>query len=143
LWKDWKRAQVTDLLGELAVKARRLNPGIQVTVTGCTPYHKAWERLFQDWTAWLSYPRVDYVTAMTYAADPKDYKRQVDDVLSHVADRGRVAIAVGAYQLGASPDAFSAEMDICESSGAGACVLFHYGSLLDAPALKDKLLLRK
>ncbi|NTV29523.1 MAG: family 10 glycosylhydrolase [Candidatus Omnitrophica bacterium] len=130
-WQTWKREQVTLFLKRLVRQARELRPGIHVSATGCMPYARAYYEAFQDWPAWIDKGIVDFVTLMNYSTDLVEYQRWVGDAMGRVKDDGRVNMAIGAYKSSGPVDIFSQEFGICEKSGAGACVAFHYGSLLD------------
>ncbi len=135
VWKQWKRDQVTDLLKELAQKARAIHPGIQVSTTGLVSYDRAYFEGFQDWRSWLRHGPVDFVTLMCYTKDIEQFKRQIQDAERRTDGLKRVNIAVGAYSLLETPDIFKKEFKLCEGSGARSCVTFHYGSLVENPEL--------
>jgi uncharacterized lipoprotein YddW (UPF0748 family) len=137
-WKKWKRDQVTQLLTLLANEARQLRPNIQISTTGCLPYVRAYEEAFQDWPSWLSRGLVDFVTVMDYSPRPLEFSGWIEDVKKRVRDFKRVKIGVGAYRFAASPAGFLQEFRRCEQQKAD-CVIFHYGSLQDHPALRGVL----
>ncbi|MFA6217764.1 MAG: family 10 glycosylhydrolase [Candidatus Omnitrophota bacterium] len=141
-WKDWKRTQVTELLANLVKEARTLRPGIQVSATGCMPYSRAYYEAYQDWPSWLAEGLVDFVTIMSYSPDPKEFESWIATVKKIVPDFSKVKIGVGAYKLLRSPKIFAREFRHCEEA-RGDCVIFHYGSLLEGPELKNVLLIRK
>jgi len=138
-WQEWKRSQVTELLKELAAKARSIRPGIRVATTGCAPYARAYYEAFQDWQSWLSRGLIDGVTAMTYSQDIAAFKRYVLDAKRRSADFAKVDIAVGAYNLTDSPQKFIREFEFCKEAGASSCVIFHYGSILKEPSISGFL----
>ncbi len=135
VWKSWKRDQVTDLLKILVQKTRAMRPHIQVSTTGCMPYVRAYEEAFQDWPTWVNDGLIDFVTVMSYSALPVDFEKSVHGVKSKVHDLKKLNIGIGAYAMADSPRVFAQEWEFCQTFSAGACVLFHYGSLLDSPAL--------
>jgi uncharacterized lipoprotein YddW (UPF0748 family) len=135
IWKDWKRAQVTDLLALLVKKTRSLRPKIQVSATGCMPYVRAYAEAFQDWPSWIAQGLVDFVTIMDYSPDPSEFERWITTAKAKTADFKKVKIGVGAYKLVRSPEIFEQEFRGCEKMG-GTCAVFHYGSLRENPALE-------
>jgi uncharacterized lipoprotein YddW (UPF0748 family) len=139
-WNDWKRAQVTELLKLLIQKARAVRPGIRVSATGCMSYARALHEAFQDWPSWANSGLVDFVTVMNYSPDPAEYERWSEVVKAKVSDRARWYLGVGAYKLARLPEIFGREFRVCEKSGSGLCAVFHYGSLLENPALEKPLL---
>ncbi|MFH1876823.1 MAG: family 10 glycosylhydrolase [Candidatus Omnitrophota bacterium] len=138
-WKDWKRHEVTELLTALVARARKLKPGIKISATGCMPYTRAYHEALQDWPGWLNHGLVDFVTTMSYSPEPVEFAAWITYVKTKVSDFRKVIIGVGAYKLLRSPEVFREEIKICEGLGAGACAIFHYGSLLEGSALSTVL----
>jgi uncharacterized lipoprotein YddW (UPF0748 family) len=134
-WKDWKRMQVTGLLKRLVKECRGLRPDIRVEATGCAPYSRAYLEAFQDWPSWLESRLVDSVTVMTYAKTPLEFEKMVLDAKKRVKDFSKTNIAVGAYELGKSPEIFTEQLRICKEAGPYACAILHYGSLRENPAI--------
>ena len=101
-----------------------------MSTTGCAPYVRAYEEAFQEWPFWLNSKLVDFVTVMTYAKDPAQFARLVTDAKGRVKDPSRMGLAVGAYELVDDPAGYAQQMQTCREAGAGPCVIFHYGRLL-------------
>ena len=139
-WNDWKRAQVTELLSLLVQKARAVRPSIQVSATGCMSYARALFEAFQDWPSWVNTSLVDFVTVMNYSADPAEYARWNGVAKTKVVDLKKLYVGVPAYKLLQSAEIFRTEWRSCEKSGAALCAVFHYGSILENPALEEPLL---
>lgn len=139
-WTDWKRAQVTELLKLLVRKARAVRPDIQVSATGCMSYARALHEAFQDWPSWVNTGLVDFVTVMNYSPDPAEYERWNGVAKAKVRDLSKLYAGVPAYKLTRLPEIFEKEWRSCEKSGAALCAVFHYGSLLENPALENSLL---
>ncbi len=132
-WKEWKRDQVTELLSRLVDEARAIRPRIKVSATGCMPYARALHEAFQDWPAWVDEGIVDFVTVMNYSIDPTEYGRWIAEIKKRVKNFNKVYIAYGAYKPETSLKVFREESDLCAASGAGACVVFYYSSLIRKP----------
>ncbi len=140
-WKEWKRAQVTELLTLLVKTARALRPGIRVSATGCMPYVRAYYEAYQDWPSWVNSGLIDFVTLMDYSPDPGEFKRWLAVAKEKVRDLSKVKVGVGAYKLVHSPKNFDREVHSLEElSMTGA--IFHYGSLLENPELSS-IVIRK
>lgn len=139
-WHEWKRAQVTELVTMLAAEARAIRPSIKVSTTGCMPYARAYHEAFQDWLSWINRGLVDFVTIMDYSPDPAQFERWIKVIKTKTRDFSKVNIGIGAYKLMNRPEIFEKEHGICETSAGGACVTFHYGNLLENPALQRPLL---
>ncbi|MCX5677690.1 MAG: family 10 glycosylhydrolase [Candidatus Omnitrophica bacterium] len=140
VWKDWKRDQVTEVLRLLVDRARKARPSIKISATGCMPYSRAYLEAFQNWPSWIDRGLVDYVTVMNYSPHPDEFEQWIVKAKLKTADFKKVNIGLGAYKLVLWPDTFKQEFRICQKSGAGGFVVFHYGSLLENPALSDFLI---
>ena len=138
-WKEWKKAQVNELLSTLVKKARSLKPGIKVASTGCAPYIRAYYEAYQDWPGWVNSGLVDFVLLMSYPDNLTEFSADIQEAKEKAKDFKKVYIGVPAYKLLHLPGVFAEQLGAAEASGAGAVVIFHYNSLLDSPELKDKL----
>ncbi|MBF0504981.1 MAG: family 10 glycosylhydrolase [Candidatus Omnitrophica bacterium] len=134
IWKDFRRAQVTEVLEKMVSIVRARHGHMQVSTTGCMPYVRAFDEAYQDWPSWLSSGLVDFVTIMNYSVDPKQFERWIAQIKTKTRDFSKVKIAVGAYKLVHTPGIFKQEFLLCEKMGS-SCVIFHYGSLLENPNL--------
>ena len=142
IWNDWKRAQVTELLRLLTQRVRSIHPGIRVSATGCMSYERALYEAFQDWPSWVNGGLIDFVTVMNYSPDPAEYARWNRVAKSKVRNPQKLYFGVGAYKLLKSPEIFGEEWRSCEDSGNALCAVFHYGSLLENPALEKPVLVK-
>ncbi len=133
-WKDWQRAQVTELLTTLIQTARSLRPDIQVSTTGCMPYSRAYHEAFQDWASWIDSGLIDFVTIMNYSPDPSEFSRWNQAIKNQVKDFAKVKIGVGAYKFMSAPQDFEKELRDCEAYG-GTCAIFYYGSVRTNPTM--------
>lgn len=140
VWHTWRRDQVTESLAGLVKKARAFRPGIQVSATGCMPYGRAYFEAYQDWPSWVNQGLVDFVTVMNYSPDPEEFRKWIVRAKKEIKDFSKVKIGVGAYKLVKDPAVFTEEFRDCEKTDAGACVVFHYGSLIEGPRLKTFLI---
>jgi len=141
VWKNWKRAQVTELLDCLVKAARNQRPGIQVSATGCMPYARAYYEAYQDWLFWIDKGLVDFVIIMDYSADPVEFRRWLKPIKEKLSDPSKVKVSVGAYKLVKDPEIFDREFRYAEEFGITTAV-FHYGSLLENPRLAS-IIMRK
>ena len=138
-WKSWKKAQVNELLSLLVKRARALRPSIMIGSTGCAPYIRAYYEAYQDWPSWVNNGLVDFVLLMSYPNNLLEFSADIQEAKEKIKDFKKLYIGVPAYKLLHLPGVFAEELGAAETSGAGAVVIFHYNSLLDSPALKDKL----
>jgi uncharacterized lipoprotein YddW (UPF0748 family)/peptidoglycan/xylan/chitin deacetylase (PgdA/CDA1 family) len=139
VWKEWKRAQVTELLTLLVNTARTLRPDIQVSATGCMPYSRAYHEAYQDWVSWLNRGLVDFITVMDYSPNPDEFKRWLAVVREEIPEHSKVKIGVGVYKLVRQPRIFARELRYVEELGMNGAI-FNYGSLLESPELRAILI---
>lgn len=138
-WLDWRRRQVTELLEAMVQRARATRPGIRVSTTGCAPLVRARHEAYQDWPSWIATGLVDFVTLMSYSTDLSCFERDVAQARSAASDPAKVAIGIGAYEMVGCPGTFEAEFRLCEKERVSACVVFHYGSVVECPAIGNFL----
>ena len=138
VWKDWKRAQVTETLTKLVKIVRTKRPKMLVSTTGCMPYARAYYEAYQDWASWLSSGLIDFVTIMDYSIDIKQFERWIKAIKEKTGDLSKVKISVGAYKLVHAPEIFEQEYTSCEKMKT-TCAVFYYGSVLESPGIKGFL----
>jgi uncharacterized lipoprotein YddW (UPF0748 family) len=136
VWKQWKRAQVTELLTILVKTARSLRPNIQVSATGCMPLIRATHEAYQDWPSWINHGLIDFVTLMDYSPDPQEFRRWLVVAQEKVSDLSRVRVGIGAYKLVNASESFDSEFHTLKELGMKGAI-FHYGSLLESQQLKS------
>jgi uncharacterized lipoprotein YddW (UPF0748 family) len=136
-WQNWKRVQVTALLDRLTESARAAKPGITVSTTGLVAYSRAFHEASQDWKLWIETGRVQFVTLMCYSRSTEDFRGYIQDARKQLGNFEHLSVAVGAYKL--SPYFFREQFGICEEAGVRGCAVFHYGDLVEHPALAAPL----
>ena len=110
-WGQWRRNGVTELARRLYIRAKALKPSIQVSAATITwgglgsdgnfAASAAYERVFQDWPAWLEEGILDFAVPMHYFEEGVPRSRGwYDSWLSF--DRGRagrraIVAGVGAW----------------------------------------------
>jgi len=139
LWREWKRDQVTSLVRVLRAHALEINPRLRVSTTGLVPYSRAREEAFQDWALWVEEGLADFVTLMAYNISTPRFEEMIRDAERRIGSLSKVHVAVGAYTALKNPAVFEEQFRLAERSGARAPVVFHYGSLLENPALVEPL----
>ncbi|MBF0489902.1 MAG: family 10 glycosylhydrolase [Candidatus Omnitrophica bacterium] len=138
-WKQWKRDAVTHLLEDLVVKVRLISPRIHISTTGSLAYTRAYEEALQDWPSWVNHDLVEFVTLMNYPPDAATFAKNIIEIKPHVKGFSKVNVAVGTYKPDQTEQDFKAQWEYCELSEARACVVFHYDSLIQKPALSEFL----
>ena len=130
-WNDWKRAQVDELLALLVNKVRKMRPDMRVGSTGCAPFVRAYYEAYQDWPSWVNNGLVDFAILMSYPKDVLEFSKNIREAKDKVKDFNKVYIGLPAYKLVDEDKIFKDELQIARGAGAGSCVIFHYGSLLE------------
>ncbi len=136
-WREWKRDQVTELLRKLVRRARSLNDNLHLSTTGCMSYSRAYNEAFQDWPSWIDKGYAEFVTAMSYPETVEEFSKDIEDARKRVRDFRKIYLATPAYKFPKTSDVYIRQFNLCKDSGAGACIVFHYGSLIVNPALKQ------
>lgn len=139
IWKEWKRKQVTELLNVLVRTAKAARPDITISATACAPYIRAYHEAYQDWPYWLNSGLVDGVTFMSYTTDADRFESYIAGAKKMTNDFSKVSVAIGAYEMAGSAATLRQQMEMGKALGANGCVILHYGSLLEDPALGDIL----
>ena len=84
---------------------------------------------------------VEFVTMMSYPPDVATFEKYLTEAKSKVDDFTKVNVGLGAYKLSKNPNIFLEQWKACEESGSRSCVVFHYGDLVETPALAEPLIL--
>lgn len=138
-WRKWKRDQVTELVKLLRSRVLSINPKLHFSTTGCMSYVRAREEAFQDWALWVNEGLVEFVTMMSYPPDVTTFEKYLTEAKSKVNDFTKINVGLGAYKLAKNPNIFSEQWKKCKESGSRSCVVFHYGDLVETPALAESL----
>lgn len=106
-WSQWRRDRVTELARRLYIRAKAINPRIQVSAATITwgglgsdgnwAASSAYAQVFQDWPAWLEEGILDFAVPMHYFAEGDARNRSwYDGWLAFDRGRaGRRAIVAG------------------------------------------------
>lgn len=106
-WSQWRRDRVTELARRLYIRAKAIKPAVQVSAATITwggagndggfAASAAYERVFQDWPAWLEEGILDFAVPMHYFEEGVPRTRAwYDGWLSFDRGRaGRRAIVAG------------------------------------------------
>ncbi|MGB2600217.1 MAG: family 10 glycosylhydrolase [Candidatus Omnitrophota bacterium] len=131
-WDDWRRNQVTALVGEVSARARALSPSIKISCTILPSIERTYMVSFQDWTRWLREKYVDWVVIMNYTEDTELMKLNSLSMLLPQFEE-KVYIGVGAFLLKDKPEAFQEQLRFLRETAPGGIVLFSYDDIKDLP----------
>lgn len=106
-WSDFRRAQVTQLVRQIYLRAFAIRPSIKVSASVVTwgngpadddqfRLKDAYSRVFQDWRGWLEEGILDFAVPMNYFRENPTYAPMFDRWIEYEKDRqyGR-AILIG------------------------------------------------
>ncbi len=138
-WDNWRRDQVTRLVGQIRSAMIRSAPNAALSAAVWTYADRAYLAMGQDWRGWLASDLLDFAVPMAYTLD--------DDLLRHQAQtfaglptHDRIWIGLGSWLFRERPERALEQLQIVESAGTAAEVLFSYDAIADAPELRRRLI---
>lgn len=124
-WDDFRRKQITDLVGQIYRRAHDIKPDIVVSADVFPSYDDAYNHRFQDWKLWMKMGILDVLMPMAYAKDTEVFATHIADAVS--AANGRPVIAgIGQWQITA--ESCIEKIRKARELGAKGINLFSYGS---------------
>ncbi|MBU1912166.1 MAG: family 10 glycosylhydrolase [Candidatus Omnitrophica bacterium] len=128
LWDNWKRGQVTELVGKLAMAVKNKSPGMVISCAVIASTETAFSVAFQDWPGWLENGIVDYVVLMNYTKNNQLAKEITKSALAHRGN-GKVYIGIGNFLMKDDPKLLSEQERIVESLNPDGIAYFSYDFL--------------
>ena len=128
VWDNWKRDQVTELVGNLAKAVKNKSPGILISCAVIPSTETAFSVAFQDWPGWLENGIVDYVVLMNYTKNNQLAKEITKSALAH-RGKGKVYIGMGNFLMKDAPKVLSEQEKIVESLNPDGIAYFSYDFL--------------
>lgn len=136
---NWRRAQLSALVAELARRARAVRPGIEVSAAVIADRERAYLVDMQDWLVWLDAGALDFAVPMLYTRDETRLRYGVE-TLSGLAGPGRaLLVGLGAWLFADRPEAAVAQLRFTRQAGNVGSALFSWDSLREQPALLGAL----
>ena len=127
-WQEFRRQQVTDMVGSIATDIHALKPWVIVSAAVFADSHDARTTRGQDWKVWLQRGYLDAVLPMAYGASTPLVTSQVADAVACAHASGRYAYAgLGAWHIPAASTV--AKIAAARRLGAQGVVLFSYGGI--------------
>ncbi|MCW5829837.1 MAG: family 10 glycosylhydrolase [Deltaproteobacteria bacterium] len=137
---DWRREQITQLVHEIR---KRTKKKMRLSAAVLAWQDRAYLSSFQDWRRWLEEGAIDFAVPMAYSRDDRFFRYLAT---SSMATRppgepphARVWVGLGAWDIGADPDAFHTQLDIAAAVQPDGVVLFSYDNIAKSPALIEIL----
>lgn len=126
-FSDYRREVLTALADRLARAAKYERPGVVVSAAVVPDEAAAIHHKFQDWPAWLVRGILDAVCPMSYSADERIFRQQVEVARAYVGSGQRLWAGVGAYRL--DVPGIVERVRTARVLGASGVVLFSHESL--------------
>ena len=124
-WDDFRRKQVTDLVGQVYRRAHDIKPNIIVSADVFPAFDDAYDHRFQDWKLWLKMGIMDVLYPMAYTKDTEAFGRQIEDAVKSANGR-HVYAGIGQWQN--TPESNLEKIEKAREVGAQGISLFSYGS---------------
>ncbi|MBD3426763.1 MAG: family 10 glycosylhydrolase [Candidatus Omnitrophica bacterium] len=137
-WDDWRRDQVTALVGDISRAVKEVSPLLEISCTIVPSMERTYLVTLQDWTVWLQEGYADYVVAMNYTDDLDLLKLNAKSLLLPGFEK-EVHMGVGAYLLKQEPELIEEEIGLLLGLSPGGIVIFSYDDLAGNGRLQEYL----
>lgn len=129
-WLDFRREQITKVVAEVASRARRIRPGIEISAAVFRNWPSHRDTVGQDWKLWCERGYMDFVCPMDYTAQ-SGYFRQM------IRKQKQWAAGVPVYPgigLSVWPDRTDVEklieqIKMTREAGMGGFTIFNYSAV--------------
>jgi uncharacterized lipoprotein YddW (UPF0748 family) len=123
-WADFRREQITDLVGRIYRDVKALRPRLLVSAAVVADAEVAYASRFQDWRGWLRDGILDIAVPMAYTPDSARFEALIRTAREAAGDRQRVWAGIGAY-LNTAEGTVDL-IDVARVEDAGGVILFSY-----------------
>jgi len=138
-WDDWRRTQLTELVGAIHRAARAKRPAIAMSAAVLADVERGYLVDFQDWIGWLERGFLDFAVPMLYTRDQRLLRYGVAELSGLAADRS-IWIGLGSWLFAASPEKAVAQLrQVGAHAGLGSA-LFSWDAIRESPPLRQALI---
>ncbi|MFH1798427.1 MAG: family 10 glycosylhydrolase [Candidatus Omnitrophota bacterium] len=137
-WDDWRRKQVTLLVGAISQRVRALSPQIEISCAINPTIDRAYLSSFQDWPEWLDKGFADHVVAMNYTDDSRLMELNSRS-LSAIRPGKKVHIGITAYLLKDNIEEFKNQFASLQKLSCPGIVLFSYDTIAESEEIQELL----
>ena len=136
-YTTWRAEQVTQLVRDVAVLAKRLRPGIQVSAAVYGTYPQCINSVGQDWGKWVREGYVDFVCPMNYTDDTDEFLKWTRKQMGLTGIRDRIYPGIGCTASESRLDAVQTVDQIAAAklAGASGVMLFDLTPVLESEIL--------
>jgi uncharacterized lipoprotein YddW (UPF0748 family) len=124
-WADFRRNLISSLVQEISQEARRLKPGVKVSLASWASTWGALREVAQDWFHWVEQGWLDFICPMDYSPDVECVRRAVQQQVGFVRGKVPVYAGLGAFLL-PSPKELAAQIKAAREVGASGFCTFSY-----------------
>lgn len=129
-WARFKAAQVTATVRGIRAAVNAARPGCRLTAA-VFPTRASRVTVAQDVETWVADGLIDALYPMTYASEPAEFDRRLEETLFLGAGKVPVYPGVGAFKH-ADPAATLDQLRRARAAGADGVALFCYASLFES-----------
>jgi uncharacterized lipoprotein YddW (UPF0748 family) len=137
-WDQWRRDQVTGLVGTLRESAQAQNPAIELSAAVWTYADRAYLSQGQDWRGWIEDGLIDLAVPMTYTLDDRILRYHAEFAAGSRAS-SRIWIGLGSWLFSKKPQRAAEQVRMVRELGVSGLSYFSWDAIADTPALRDAL----
>jgi uncharacterized lipoprotein YddW (UPF0748 family) len=123
-YKKWRQEQITKLVREVSIEARKIKPGIKISAAVFPDYPYCKETVGQDWKLWIEEGYLDFVCPMNYTTSNYTFKNYIESQKGIIKKKIPLYPGIGAYIL--SPFDIAQQIQICREMETEGFILFDY-----------------
>jgi uncharacterized lipoprotein YddW (UPF0748 family) len=133
----WRCGNITRLVRDVSVLARRARPGIQLSAAVYGKYPSCRDSVAQDWPGWVNEGLIDFVAPMNYTTDHGDFEKLLKSQVALLKDDSRLCPGIGvtAAESRLGVPAVLQQLETARQHGAGGFVLFDLNEVLSREIL--------
>ncbi len=135
---DWRRAQLSALVGKIAQSARQARPGLQMSAAVISDRERAYLVDLQDWLGWLDANALDFAVPMLYTRDHVRLGHQLEAMAAHGKSR-ELLIGLGSWLFAGAPADGVAQLRAATDTPGIGTALFSWDAIRETPALLNAL----
>ena len=135
LWDDWRRGQVTRLVGYLSRQARSVAPDTIISCAVIPSVDKAYLITFQNWPEWLRKEIADHIVFMNYT-DHTGYMKIRSESVLFPDLKDKLQIGLGAYLLKEDIEELKKQILEAKTLSPQGIVLFSYDDIAENEELQ-------
>ena len=137
-WDDWRREQVTGVLGRMRAALAAAAPRAALSAAVFPHPERAYLSIHQDWLGWLEAGLLEFAVPMLYTRDERLLRYQAAAFPGGVEGH-KVWAGLGTWLFRADPAVAVAQLQTARRLGVAGHALFSWDAIADAPALRAAL----